>query len=240
MNTTGIYDLWIYLSAEPLLSLTLTLGAYMIGVGLFRLSKYNPIINPVLIAIILIVAVLEVTGTSYKTYFQGAQFIHFLLGPATVALAIPLHRQIDTIRRSGPAILVSLAIGSSLAILAAIAVAYLLGADSEIVASVAPKSITTPVAMGISAEIHGLPSLTAVIVLVTGVLGSVFGPMVLNFARIKNPAARGFAMGLAAHGLGTARALMESEVCGAFSGLGMGLNALVAAILLPIIWHFFG
>jgi len=235
----SLRDIWVYLAASPLLALTLTLVAYQIGAFLYRRAGMNPLLNPVMIAVLLLVGILLLTGTSYETYFEGAQFVHFLLGPATVALAIPLYRQLHHIRRSGAAIGAALLVGSLTAAASAIVIAWALGASTEVVVSIAPKSVTAPVAMGISKELGGLPSLTAVLVILTGIIGAALGPPLLNLLRIRDMRARGLAMGTASHGIGTARALQVSEVAGAFSGLAMGLNALATAILLPLLWKLF-
>jgi len=232
-------DVWVYLSATPLLHLTLTLVAFQFGSWIYSKGKMNPILNPVLLAVVMIVAVLLVTDTRYDSYFDGAQFVHFLLGPATVALAIPLYRQFERVRRSVLAVLVSILAGSTTAMLSAVGIGFLLDGSSDTLIALAPKSVTAPVAMGIAEQLGGLPSLTAVLVLITGVTGAVLGPYVLTLIGVKDWAARGLAMGTASHGIGTARALQVSEIAGAFSGLAMGLNALATAILLPLLWQFF-
>ncbi len=229
-------DIWVYLSASPLLHLTLTLAAYVAGLRLYRRAGMNPLLNPVLTAVVLLVTMLFVTGTSYATYFEGAQFVHFLLGPATVALAIPLYRQVATVRRSLPALLASIIVGSLAASVSAVAIAWALGGSRDALVALAPKSVTAPVAMGIAERLGGLPSLTAVLVILTGIIGAMLGPKLLDLLRVRDWAARGVAMGTASHGIGTARALQVNEVAGAFSGLAMGLNALATAILLPILW----
>lgn len=234
-----LQSIWVYLSASPLLHLTLTLVAFQAGMWIYRKAGLNPLLNPVLIAVVVIVALLLATRTSYETYFAGAQFVHFLLGPATVALAIPLYRQFDRVRRSAVAILASIVVGSLTAALSAISIGWLFGASSETLVSLAPKSVTTPVAMGIAEKLGGLPSLTAVLVISTGILGAMLGPPILNLLGIANWPARGLAIGTASHGIGTARALQVNEVAGAFAGLAMGLNALATAILLPLILQLF-
>ncbi len=230
---------WVYLSASPLLHLTLTLVAYQVGMLIYRRGQLNPLLNPVLIAIILVVTVLVATGTRYETYFDGAQFVHFLLGPATVALAIPLYRQFDRVRRSALAMLVSIVAGSITAAVTGVAIAWLFGASPDTLVSIAPKSATAPVAMGITEQLGGFPSLTAVLVITTGILGAVLGPYLLDLLRIRDWPSRGLAIGTASHGIGTARALQVNEVAGALSGLAMGLNALATAVLLPIVWYWF-
>ncbi len=231
-------DIWVYLSTSPLLHLTLTLAAFVFASMVYRKLHMNPLLNPVLLSVIAIVLVLKGTGTDYDTFFEGAQFVHFLLGPATVALAVPLYRQFDRVRKSALAILLSIACGSLTSALTAVSIAWMLDARVVSIVSLAPKSVTAPVAMGISEQLGGLPSLTAVIVILTGVIGAMLGPLILNVLNIRDWAARGLAIGTASHGIGTARALQVNEVAGAFSGLAMGLNALATAILLPVIWNF--
>ncbi|OJJ11230.1 hypothetical protein BKI51_15305 [Alphaproteobacteria bacterium AO1-B] len=232
-------EIWVYLSASPLLALTLTLVAYQVGFWIYRRAGFNPLLNPVLIAVVLLVSLLLVTDTQYSVYFEGAQFVHFMLGPATVALALPLYRQLERVRRSSLAILASLLAGSLTAAISAVGIAALFGASKETLVSLAPKSVTAPVAMGISEQLGGLPSLTAVLVILTGITGAALGPLLLNLMGVKDMAARGLAIGTASHGIGTARALQVSELAGAFSGLAMGLNALATAILLPLVWKLF-
>ncbi len=234
-----LQEIWVYLAASPLLALTLTLLAYLGGLWLYRRSGQNPLVNPVLIAVVAIVGLLVATGTDYRTYFDGAQFVHFLLGPATVALAIPLYRQVQQVKKSLVAILVAVISGSLTAAGSAVAIAWLLGASKETILSMAPKSVTAPVAMGIAEQIGGLPTLTAVVVILTGILGAMTATTVLRLLRIDDQRAGGLAIGVASHGIGTARAFQVGEVAGAFSGLAMGLNALATAILIPVLYRLF-
>jgi predicted murein hydrolase (TIGR00659 family) len=227
--------IWVYLAASPLLGLTLTLLAYLFAMTVYAKAHYNPLANPVLIAVALVVALLELTRTPYATYFQGAQFVHFLLGPATVALAVPLYRQWSNLKRAALPLIVGLAAGSLTAIVTAVATAALLGASGQTLASLAPKSATTPIAMAVASVVGGLPSLTAVLVISTGVLGAVTARPILNLLRVAEPEVRGFALGVASHGIGTARAFQVSEQMGAFAGLGMGLNGVFTAIVVPIL-----
>lgn len=233
-------EIWVYLAASPLLGLTLTLLAYQGAHWLYRRAGMNPLANPVAIAVAIIVALLSLTGTPYRTYFEGAQFVHFLLGPATVALAVPLYAQLPRLRRIfGPALL-ALAVGSLTAIVSAIAVGWLLGASPATLMSLAPKSVTTPIAMGIAEKIGGLPSLTAVLVVTTGILGAVIAQGLFRRLRCQDEAVQGFAIGVAAHGIGTARAFQISETTGAFAALAMGLNGLATALLLPLLIRAWG
>jgi len=231
-------DIWVYLSTSPLLHLTLTLAAYVAGDWLYEKSGRLPVCNPVLLAVTMLVGLLTVTGTDYRTYFEGAQFVHFMLGPATVALAVPLYRQFEKVKESAAAIVIALVGGSLTAIVTAVAVAWALDAGAETLVSLAPKSVTAPVAMGIAEKLGGLPSLTAVLVITTGVLGATIAAGVFRLARITDARARGFALGVTSHGIGTARALQINEVAGAFAALAMGLNALATALLLPLLYRW--
>jgi predicted murein hydrolase (TIGR00659 family) len=228
-----VKDVWVYLAASPLLWLTLTLAAYLFAFALYRRSRFNPLVNPVAISIALLVAVLWATRSDYATYFEGAQFVHFLLGPATVALAVPLAEQTGKLKRAWFALTAALAVGVVVAIVSAVLIAWLLGASPVTLASLAPKSVTTPVAMGISEKMGGLPSLTAVSVVLTGIIGAALGRFVFDALRVHSWAARGFAIGLAAHGQGVARAFIVNQEAGAFAGLAMGLTALVTALVAP-------
>ena len=195
----------------------------------------HPLANPVLLAVIVLVASCGATGTPYATYFDGAQFVHFLLGPATVALAIPLYAQFDRLKRMALPLLVALLVGSLTAALSAILIGKLLGASDATLISLAPKSVTTPIAMGIAERLGGLPSLTAVLVILTGILGAVGAQWLYAVIKCDDPAVRGFALGVASHGIGTARAFQLDEQSGAFSALAMGLNGLLTAALLPVL-----
>jgi predicted murein hydrolase (TIGR00659 family) len=237
MEQETLFQLWVYLSEKPLLGLTVTLLAYIAGDWLHRKAGRSPIVNPVLIAVLLLVGLLWVTGTDYATYFEGAQFVHFLLGPATVALAVPLYRNVKRLKEAALPLGVALIIGSITASLTAVGIAWLLGATEETLLSLAPKSVTTPVAMGVAEQIGGLPSLTAVLVILTGIIGATLGTWTLNALKIKDWRARGFAVGVASHGIGTARAFQLNEVAGAFASLALGLNGLATAILVPLLFR---
>lgn len=233
-------EIWVYLAASPLLHLTLTVLAYLVGDWLYRRANMHPLLNPVLLAVVMLVTLLTVTDTGYSTYFEGAQFVHFLLGPATVALAVPLYFNFHKLRRMWLPLLGGLLVGSVTAVTSAIGVAWLLGGSTETLLALAPKSVTAPVAMGITEKLGGPPSLTAILVVSTGILGAILGPMTLNLLRVRDHGVRGFSMGVASHGIGTARAFQESEQSGAFSGLAMGLNTLVTAVILPPMLHWLG
>ncbi len=234
---TDLAEVWVYLAREPLAALTATLAAWVLALRLQRALRGHPLANPVLFAVALLAGGLLAAGVDYRDYFQGAQFVHFLLGPATVALAVPLHRQWRTVRRSAAAAVLAVVGGGLFAAAAAgVGIALALRAAPEVTASLAPRSVTTPVAMGIAERIGGLPSLTAAVVILSGIVGAALGPAVLDLARVRDWRARGLAIGTASHGIGTARALSVDATAGAFSGLAMGLNAIATALLLPLLW----
>lgn len=228
-------QIWVYLATTPLLGLTLTLLAYQGAAWINQRCHGHPLANPVLIAVAALVALLWLTGTPYQTYFDGAQFVHFLLGPATVALAIPLYAQFDKLKRMAGPLLVALLAGSLTAAFSAVLIGQLLGASAATLYSLAPKSVTTPIAMGIAERLGGLPSLTAVLVILTGILGAVGAQGLFARLRCDDPAVRGFALGIASHGIGTARGFQLGEQTGAFAALAMGLNGLLTAVLLPLL-----
>lgn len=234
-----IADIWVYLSASPLLWLTVTLAAFLVGQRAARASGGHPVVQPVIVAVVLVVAALIVTGTPYRTYFEGAQFVHFMLGPATVALAVPLVENIRRVRRLAVPMALALVAGSLTAIVSAVAVAALLGAPRATLASLAPKSVTTPIAMGVAEELGGIPTLAAVLVITTGILGAILVTPLMNALKIRDYAARGFAVGVASHGIGTARAFQVDGLAGTFAGLAMGLNGILTAILVPLLARFF-
>lgn len=228
-----ITQTWVYLSATPLFWLTITLVAYQIAHWVYRRCGAHPIANPVLIAVMLLLALLTLTGTPYDTYFSGAQFVHFLLGPATVALAIPLYGQFQRLLGLTGPLLIALIGGSLTAMLSAVFVGNWLGGSLPTLLSLAPKSVTTPIAMGIAERIGGHPSLSAVMVIATGILGAITAQTLFRWLNVKDDAVGGFALGVAAHGIGTARAFQVSDTMGAFAALGMGLNGLLTALTLP-------
>ena len=228
-----ISQTWVYLSATPLFWLTMTLLAYQMAYWVYRRCGAHPMANPVLIAVILLLGLLNLTNTPYDTYFSGAQFVHFLLGPATVALAIPLYGQFQRLVGLAGPLMIALIGGSLTAMLSAVFVGNWLSGSLPTLLSLAPKSVTTPIAMGIAERIGGHPSLAAVMVIATGILGAITAQTLFRWLNIKDEAVGGFALGVAAHGIGTARAFQVSETMGAFAALGMGLNGLLTAIALP-------
>ncbi len=233
------FSLWVYLSATPLFWLTVTLGAWLAADGLSRAAGRNPLVNPVMIAVALVAALLFATGTDYQTYFNGAQFVHFLLGPATVALGVPLYRNLGLVRRDLLPMAASLLVGAVVAILSAVGIAAAMGVPHNILVSLAPKSVTAGIAMAVSESLGGIPSLTAALVIITGIIGAIMVTPLMNALGIRDYAARGFAVGLASHGIGTARAFAVSSVAGTFAGIAMGLNTVVTALLVPLLLRLF-
>ena len=231
--------LWVYLSTAPLFWLTVTLAAWLLADALAKLSGRHPLANAVLIAGALVAALLLGSNTDYRTYFDGAQFIHFLLGPATVALGIPLYRNRALVVRNLVPMTAALGAGAVVSIASALGIAAAFGAPRGVLASLAPKSVTTPVAMAVSERLGGQPSLTAALVILTGILGAVMVTPLMNAMGLRDFAARGFAVGLAAHGIGTARAFTVDTVAGTFAGIALGLNALVTAVLAPLLLRLF-
>ena len=230
-----LFELWVYLSSTPLLWLTLTCAVYGLAHALYLRADMSPLLNPVATSVLILVLLLDLTDTDYAAYFEGAQFVHFLLGPAVVALAVPLYQHLAQVRRLLLPMALALLVGSVTAIVTALAIAALLGASRETLLSLMPKSVTTPVAMGIAEGIGGLPALTASLVILTGIVGAMLAGPLLRLVGIRDPRAAGFALGVAAHGLGTARAFQMTEIAGVFAGIAMGVNAVLTAILVPLI-----
>jgi predicted murein hydrolase (TIGR00659 family) len=228
------FSLWVYLSQTPLLWLTVTLLIYATTDALSQATGRHPFANPVAHAMWIIAAFLLLTGTSYTTYFGGAQFVHFLLGPATVALAVPLYENRKIVAAAILPMLVALVVGCVTAIVSVVLLAQAFGLPDNVVLSLAPKSVTAGVAMGISESLGADASLTAVAVILTGIIGAMIVTPMMNRMGITDYRARGFAVGLASHGIGTARAFQVDAVAGVFAGIAMSLNALVTSLLVPL------
>ncbi len=234
-------QLWVYLSSTPLFGLTATLVVYVIAQAFYGRMGQAAWANPVLWSVVVLALGLTLTGTAYPTYFSGAQFIHFLLGPAVVALAWPLWQRRVVLRaRWGRFCLASLA-GGAAAALSATALAWLLGLPHDVLLSLAPKSVTAPVAMGVAEKLGGIPALAAVFAVLTGMVGALSGKYLFDLLRIGRDAtgwmARGFALGTAAHGIGAARALQVNADAGAWAALALGLQVVFASVLIPLVAH---
>jgi predicted murein hydrolase (TIGR00659 family) len=228
-------NLWVYLSGQPLLWLTATLCAYVAADAVAGKLKRHPLANPVLMSVVVVSLILLATGTPFPAYFAGAQFVHFLLGPATVALAVPLVRHLPQVRRALVPMLAALVAGSVTAIVSAVLLARAFGLERASILALAPKSATAAIAMGVAEKIGAEPALTAVLVILTGITGAIVVTPLMNALRLKNYAARGFAAGLVSHGIGTARAFQVDPLAGTFAGIALGLNGLLTALLVPLL-----
>jgi predicted murein hydrolase (TIGR00659 family) len=228
-----ISEIWVYLSGSPLLALVLTLSAYWLGLTLYERSQRNPLANPVLIAVLLVTLAITVLDMPYAKYFEGAQFVHFLLGTATVSLAIPIYKGFASLKGRMGVLVMALLAGGFTSVLTAVGVARLLGVDGALIKGLVAKSVTAPIAMGIAERVSASPTLTAIFAVSTGILGAILGRFVLDALRIFPWWQRGFALGVAAHGIGTSRAFSVHPEAGAYASLGMGLHGIVGAVLIP-------
>lgn len=234
----SIAEIWVYLSGSPLLALFITLLAYQIGLWVYQRCGSHSLANPVAIAVVLVATFISAIDMPYATYFAGAQFVHFLLGSATVALAIPIYRGLRALRGRALPLLIALLAGGLVSVLSAVGIARLLGADEKLVGGMFGKSVTAPIAMGIAERIGVSPTLTAVYAVVTGVLGAVLARYVLDFLDIKPWWQRGFAIGVGAHGIGTSRAFSVNQVAGAYASLAMGAHGIVGALTIPALYRW--
>ncbi len=226
-------QLWVYLSATPLFGLTATLSCYVLAHALYMRLDQAPWANPVLWTVLALATLLTVTGTPYPTYFSGAQFIHFLLGPAVVALGWPLWQRRAQLRQRGLALLAAALAGGAAAAGSAVAIGWALGLPVDVLRSLAPKSVTAPVAMGIAEQIGGIPALAAVLAVLTGLVGAISGKYLFDALGISRMDVRGFALGTASHGIGAARAMQVHPDAGAYAGLALGLQVVLASLLMP-------
>jgi len=218
----------------PLFAIVLTLGTYLFGVEIEKRLR-NPLANPVLIAIVLIGVTLRLLHLSYQDYFTGAQFIHFLLGPATVALAIPMVRALEHIRRGFWPLVSALLAGCIVGIATGYGLVRLLGGSQEVALSMAPKSLTTPIAIAVSASIGGIPSLSAVLAILGGILVAISIDPVLGWLKIDEPSAKGLAAGTAGSGIGASRVIPQHTLSAAFAGVAIGANGILTAVLAPLL-----
>ena len=235
-------ELWVYLSSAPLFGLTATLAVYVLAQALALRSGYAPWANPVLLSVTVLAALMLATGTAYPTYFSGAQFIHFLLGPAVVALGWPLWQRRAALRvRWGRLALASLAGGTAGAV-SAVGLGWALGLPGDVLLSLAPKSVTAPVAMGIAEKIGGVPALAAFFAVPTGVIGALSARVLytrMGFGTSEDDwRVRGFGLGTASHGIGAAHALQVHPSAGAYAGLALGLQVLLASVLMPLVFRW--
>ncbi len=235
MNTEALLS---YVSSTPLTWLILTISAYKVGVFVYEKMGKNALFQPMIIALLLILPVVIYAKIPFQTYFQSLHFLHFFLGPATVALALPLYKNITYIKAYFVPITITLFVGGLLAILSAVGILYLFGASHATMLSMTTKSITTPIGIIVAQDIGAIVSLSIGFIAITGLLGVLFGNVVFKWLNIKSDAAKGFSLGLVAHALGTSSAVEISENAAAFAALAMGLSGVLTAILLPIAIHF--
>jgi len=233
-------QLWVYLATTPLFGLTATLLTYVAAQAFYERMDRAPWANPVLWSVVVLGSVLVATHTPYPSYFAGAQFIHVLLGPAVVALAWPLWLRRHEVRQRGLALTLAVLAGGIAAAASAVAMAWALGMPDDVVRSLAPKSVTAPVAMGIAERIGGVPALSAVFAVLTGLVGALSGKYLFNLLGINSWAVRGLALGTASHGIGAARALQVHPDAGAYAGIALGMQAILSSVLMPLVFGWWG
>jgi len=233
-------QLWVYLASTPLFGLTATLAIYVAAQALYERVGRAPWANPVLWSVLGIGTVLLLTRTPYPSYFAGAQFVHVLLGPAVVALAWPLWQRRAELRSRGLALVLAALAGGAAASASAVGLAWALGLPEEVLRSLAPKSVTAPVAMGIAERLGGVPALAAVFAVLTGMVGALSAKYLFDRLGVHDWAVRGFAIGTASHGIGAARALQVHPDAGAYAGMALGLQVLLAALLMPWVFRWLG
>ena len=224
----------------PIFWLPVTLVIYAASNALYRRYNKAPLLNPTLLTIVCIAPVLIISAVPYQKYFEAVAVLHYLLGTAVVALALPLYNNLKRLQGRCLTMTLALFAGSLASILVGLAIATLAGASAFAILSLAPKSATAAVSMEIAHLIGGAPAVTGVLTILTGIMGAVAGPYVLDLAQIRTPEARGFALGIASHGIATARAFSEGEIAGSFAGLGMALNAVLTALVVPLVVRAFG
>ncbi len=225
---------WAALIHHPLFGVAITLAVFQLAYAAYEKTRWV-FLQPVLVSMTLIVGILLLCGIDYDEYRISAQWLTLLLGPATVALAVPLYLNLRRIRELFGPIVITLLVAGVFATALGMALAWAFGADDMILMTLAPKSVTSPIAMLVAEQIGGVVALAAVFVMITGVLGAIFGPELLRRFGVQHPAARGIALGLTAHAVGTAQALQESDECGAFAALAMSLMGVMTAVLLPLV-----
>ncbi|MFZ5958880.1 LrgB family protein [Pseudomonas knackmussii] len=224
---------WQAVTHHPLFCIGITLAGYQLALAAYERTRWV-FLQPVLVSMAMVIGVLLLTGIDYPAYMSGVSVLTVLLGPATVALAVPLFLNLRRIRQLFWPTLITLLVGGPVATAAGVGLAWLFGVRGELLMSLAPKSVTSPIAMLVAHQIGGVAALAAVFVLITGVIGAMLGPELLRRIGVHHPAAQGMALGMTAHAVGTSRALQEGEECGAFAALAMSLMGVATAVLLPL------
>lgn len=234
----NIEALITYITTTPLIWLLITLGSFKLGIIIYERFNKNPLLQPIIISYFIIICTLFMTGVSYEEYFKSVEIIHFFLGPATVALALPLYNNLKYIKSLFFPIVIALLIAGTFSIVLAVFLLWVLGAQLPTILSMTTKSITAPIAIITSEQIGAIPSLAVGFVIITGIIGAVLGTTIFKILNIKHDTSKGFALGVISHGIGTARAIEISQKAAAFSALAMGLSGIVTAIFLPLIVEF--
>ena len=224
------------LTNNILFGLVLSLGAFEIGLFINRYTKM-PILNPLLVSIAITISFLFAFHIDFDTYNKGGQFINMFLGPSTVVLAVPLYKQLDLLKKNAKAILIGIFVGSTIGIFSIIVISYFVGLDTTIIKSLVPKSVTTPIGIAISSQLGGLVPITVLAIIITGIIGAVFGPTICKLFNIKDKIAVGVAIGTASHAVGTTKALELGEVEGAMSSLSIGIAGIMTVIIAPIAYN---
>jgi len=233
------YDALIeYISSTPLIWLLVTMGSFKIGIIIYEKFNKHTLLQPIIISYILIMSILVLSGASYEEYFKGVEIIHFFLGPATVALALPLYNNLKHIKTLFLPIVITLIVAGVFSILIAVLFLWALDAQLPTILSMTTKSITAPIAVITSEQIGAIPSLAVGFVLIAGIIGALLGTAIFKIMRIKHDTSKGFALGVVSHGIGTARAIEISQKAGAFSALAMGLTGILTAVFLPLVIQF--
>ena len=235
MNVDALVE---YITSTPLTWLLLTLGAFKFGIIVYEKSNKQVLLQPIIVSYLIIMSVILFTGTTYEEYFKGVEIIHFFLGPATVALALPLYNNLKYIKSLFVPIMITLVVAGVFSILIAVGLLWILGAELPTILSMTTKSITAPIAIITSEQIGAIPSLAVGFVIITGIIGALLGTTLFKMLKIKHDTSKGFALGLISHGIGTARAIEISEKAAAFSALAMGLGGIITAVFLPLIIQF--
>lgn len=234
MTPTSLTAVWQHLNSTPLLWLCITIAIYLLAIQIYKRAHNNPLLLPVLTSVIMLVILLLLSGTPYEEYFASVKMLHFLIGPATVALAIPLYHQLPKLKLLWWPLSVSLSIGALTGLVSSALITHLFGGSAEMLLSLLPKSATMPIALAITDYTGGEPSITAVAVAITGVLGSLMSMPVFRFFGFNNPIVQGIATGVSAHAIGTARLIQSNETKGAFSALAMCIAGILTAVFMPV------
>jgi predicted murein hydrolase (TIGR00659 family) len=232
--------MWQHFQVFPVLWLVVTLAVFLLASWINAKAGKTPFLHPVLVSLSLIIVVLKVTETEYTTYMEGGRYIHLLLGPAVVALAVPLYDNLATVKKLLVPLLVGCVSGAVIASASAIAIGAWFGLNDQILLTLAPKSVTSPIAIAIAEKVGGYPSLAAGLVLITGAMGCLIAPLVYKVLRIRDESVKGFVLGVGAHAMGTAYAFEYGMVAGAFGGLAMGMTGAFTAFMLPLLIPIIG